>query len=226
MLEGLPYDFWNPYLNQALSQLEDEALHPALTTRGPLSAGVPKKKSNTVLLATHSFCHRPCPAHLPQSFTVSVDQVCGCSWVWCLGLQTGEVFSEQRKTSWHKEQSVSPPCQSPAFTHSANWPHHQNTKNPVVKTPKTEGLLPRSQKTQVPAQAPSRCHFSFLQDLQPPEDWAWGSNYSAATQGTPLPRNRDFPFAVVPPCQFFKKEHSIPSLYPWNTHSLLKNLLI
>lgn len=63
-------------------------------------------------------------------------------------------LSKERLTSWHKEQSVSPPCQSPAFTHSANWPHHQNTKNPVVKTPKTEGLLPRSQKTQVPAQAP------------------------------------------------------------------------
>lgn len=49
-------------------------------------AGIPKKKSNTGPLATHSFCDRP--AHLPKSFTVSVDQVCSCSWVWCLGLQT------------------------------------------------------------------------------------------------------------------------------------------
>lgn len=86
-------------ISTKLSQLEDEALPFQHLQHTVLFLAWIPKKSNTLPLATHSFCHSPRPAHLPQSFTVSVDQLCGRSWVWCLGLQTDKVFSEQRKAN-------------------------------------------------------------------------------------------------------------------------------
>lgn len=130
-------------------------LSPSSTynTRSSFWPGFPRRATHCPWLPTVSATALALPTFPNPLLCLWISCVdgAGCgAWV-CR--QTKCSLSKERLTSLHIEQSVPPPCQSPAFTHSANWPPHQNTKISVVKTPKPEGLLPRRAKTQVPAQA-------------------------------------------------------------------------